>query len=89
VKTSGHPRRSVAECRREGHRIPLVREMLADASSFVCSAAKAGSLVPGATKRRLLGLLGVGIGIGIEIELGWLDNRSDTGNDADDQALSV
>jgi len=69
--------------------------MLADASSFVCSAAKAGSLVPGATKRRLLGLLGVGIGIGIEIEieLGWLDNRSatatDTETDTDDQALSV
>ena len=91
MKTSGHPRRSVAECRREGHWIPRVREMLADASSFVCSAAKAGSLVPGATKRRLLGLLGVGIGI--EIELGWLDNRSatatDTDTDTDDQALSV
>jgi hypothetical protein len=93
MKTSGHPRRSVAECRREGHWIPRVREMLADASSFVCSAAKAGSLVPGATKRRLLGLLGVGIGIGIEIEieieLGWLDNRSATATDTDDQALSV
>jgi hypothetical protein len=61
--------------------------MLADASSFVCSAARADSLVRGAAKPRLVGLLGVGI------ELGSLDNRSDTDTDTDtdtdDQALSV
>jgi hypothetical protein len=59
--------------------------MLADASSFVCSDPKADSLVRGAAKPLLLGLLAVGIGIGIE--LGSLDNRSDT--DTDDQVLSV
>jgi len=71
------------------HQILSVRQMLADASSFVCSAAKADSLVRGVAKPWRLGLLGVGIGIGIE--LGWLDNRSDThaDTDSDDQALSV
>jgi hypothetical protein len=59
--------------------------MLADASSFVCRAAEADSLVRGAARPRLLGLLGVGIGI----ELGWRENLSDTDADADadDQAL--
>ena len=71
--------------------------MLADASSVVCSATRADSLVRGAAKPRLLGLLGVGVGIGIE--LGSLDNRSDTDTDTDtdtntdtntdNQALSV
>jgi hypothetical protein len=56
--------------------------MLADASRLVCSAAKADSLVRGAAKPRLLGLLEVGIGIEIGIELGWLDNRFDTDADA-------
>jgi hypothetical protein len=63
--------------------------MLADASSPVCSAAKADALVRGAAKPWTPGLLGFGIGIeigiGIGIEPGWLDNRFDT----DDQALSV
>ena len=69
--------------------------MLADASSFVCSAAKAGALVRGAAKPSLLGPLGVGIGLGLGlglgIQLGWLDNRSDTDTDTDtdDRALSV
>jgi hypothetical protein len=69
--------------------------MLADASSGVCSAATADSLVRGAAKPRLLGLLGVGT------ELGSLDSRSDsdpnpdtdtdtdTDTDAADQALLV
>jgi hypothetical protein len=65
--------------------------MLADASSSVCRAANADSLVRGVAKPWLLGLLGVGVGI----ELGWLDNRSDTHadtdteTDSDDQVLSV
>jgi hypothetical protein len=63
--------------------------MLADASSFVCSAAETDVLVRGAAKARLLGLLGVGIGVGIGIELAWLDNRSDTDTDTDAQASSV
>jgi len=62
--------------------------MLADASSFAVQQ-EADSLVRGAARPCLLGLLGVGvgigIGIGIGIELGWLDNHSDT----DDQAWSV
>ena len=43
------------------------------------------AMVRGATKPRLLGVLGVGIGI----ELGWLDSRSDpdADADADDQPL--
>jgi hypothetical protein len=65
--------------------------MLADASSFVCRAVEANSLVQGAAKPWLLGLLGIGIGIGIE--LGWRYNLSDTDpdtdTDTDDQALSV
>ena len=63
--------------------------MLADASSFVCSAAivdSADSLLRGAAKPRLLGLLGVGVGIGIE--LGSLDNRSDTDTDTDTDKLA-
>jgi hypothetical protein len=59
--------------------------MLADASSFVCRAAEADSLVRGAAGPWLLGLLGVGIGI----ELGWLDYCFDTDTDTDDQASSV
>jgi hypothetical protein len=39
--------------------------MRADTSSFVCSAAKADSLVRGAAKPWLLELFGVGIGVGI------------------------
>ena len=65
--------------------------MLADASSSVCRAANADSLVRGVAKPWLLGLLGVGIGLGVGIEPGWLDNRSvtDPGTDTDDQAFSV
>jgi len=65
--------------------------MLAEASSFVCSAAKADSLVRGAANPWLLGLLRVGVGIGIGIELGWLDYcfDTDTDTDTDDQASSV
>jgi hypothetical protein len=63
--------------------------MFADASSFVCGAAKADSLVRGAANPWLLGLLRVGVGIGIGIELGWLDYCFDTDTDTDDQASSV
>jgi hypothetical protein len=65
--------------------------MFADASSFVCVAAKADSLVRGAANPWLLGLLRVGVGIGIGIELGWLDYcfDTDTDTDTDDQASSV
>jgi hypothetical protein len=61
--------------------------MLADASIFMCCAAEANSLVRGAAKPWLLGLLGIGIGI----ELGWRYNLSDADADADadGQALSV
>jgi hypothetical protein len=57
--------------------------MFADASSFVCGAAKAHTLARGAAKSWLPGLLGVGIGVGIGIELGPLDKRSDTDTDID------
>ena len=64
-----------------------MRQMLADTSSLVCSAAKADSLVRGAANPWLLRLLGIGGGIGVA--LGWLDNRSDIDTDTDDQAMSV